>query len=207
MVYEFLMAQSLAAAMGNTVARYNTTIGCYVAALGFGALLLKRLHAVRGPLLLAKVELGLAALGAAGPIAVLAFDSYAPGPLAPLLSYGWIVAVGFLSGYEMPLVMELAESLKPGTASRALAWDYAGMIVGAVVFPLFLLPHAGLFRIGFVVAAGNALLAVLWFLKSERRGYAVLSFAALVLFGVLASLEGVIRDPLVDLLLMGAAGD
>ncbi|MGE4553347.1 MAG: spermidine synthase [Desulfovibrionaceae bacterium] len=172
-VYELLMAQTLASLMGNTVLRYSVTIGVYLASLGAGAMLCG--HEGRGAARrLLRVELGLSLVGGlsvAGLHALaaiqrwLAHDFGAAHPvLLPLAFFGLshvvIVAVGVLSGYEIPLLIALRREMGGPGQQRAvntiLGVDYFGSLLGAVLFPLVLLPGLGVFALAPLTALCNA---------------------------------------------------
>ena len=77
-VYELLLAQSMAATMGNTFLRYNLTIGFYLASLGLGAMICFRFARGEWVRRLIDVELiphrsvindlGIKGVGESGPI-------------------------------------------------------------------------------------------------------------------------------------------
>ncbi len=62
-LYELLLAQTLTALLGNTVLRYSITIGCYLGALGLGAMLAGTRDGADPVPRLVRVELALSALG------------------------------------------------------------------------------------------------------------------------------------------------
>ncbi|MBI4346310.1 MAG: hypothetical protein HY553_05620 [Elusimicrobia bacterium] len=163
-VYELVLAQAMGALLGNTFLRYNVTIGLYLAALGAGSLLCARVGTTESARRLLKIEWALALLGAAGPLLMFLWDAAlvrsfgalgAPlrGWLHQALLYGFdhalVIAIGVLSGFELPLLMHLAG---PDEEGRILATDYAGTLAGAALFPLVLLPGLGL--VGTAAAAG-----------------------------------------------------
>lgn len=84
-----------------------------------------------------------------------------------LLFHAPIVVIGVLSGLELPLLMRCAKHLKErqvlktppsGGAFDAstMAWDYVGTVLGAVLFPLVLLPRWGVFGVAALTVLGNA---------------------------------------------------
>ena len=75
-LYELLLAQTLAALLGNSVMRYSITIGCFLGALGLGAILCKA-EGETSELWrrLARVELGLSILGGAAVPLFYVFDT------------------------------------------------------------------------------------------------------------------------------------
>jgi len=184
-VYELLLAQSMSATLGNSFLRYNVTIGLYLASLGAGAILCSK----RGeddllPLLI-DVELALTLLGALSPLLILFFDTAAfksagGSRLYTALVYGFdhalIVAIGLLSGYELPLLMRLGKDL----SNEVLAVDYLGTLLGALCFPLLLLPSLGVLSAAALTALLNALCALylLLFLKQDLRRLALCGLGA-----------------------------
>ena len=67
-VYELLMAQTLSLLTGNSVLRYSTTIGLYLASLGLGAFLCTNKRLVRSVETLWKVEILLSLIGGAAVV-------------------------------------------------------------------------------------------------------------------------------------------
>lgn len=177
-VYELLLAQTLSTTMGNTILRYSLTIGFYLASLGFGALYTHRARKQSGSLLsqLLWVECALSVIGTLSPALILIVDTLAHKiALSTGLSYqGWvlqlclyvfnhglIVVIGFLSGIELPLLMNWGEQQKERRGNRVLIVDYIGTLLGAILFPLLLLPVFGLFFIAHLTGFLNALVATL----------------------------------------------
>jgi spermidine synthase len=179
-VYELLLAQTLSALLGNTVLRYSITVGCYLGALGLGALLCARRRG-SSPKRLLRIELGLSALGGLSVPLFYFLDSIQRyvylavesgsmwETLAPALyllaTHGIILGIGLLSGYEIPLLLELGEELEPGSTNKVLGVDYFGSLVGSVLFPLVFLRSFGLLVTGFAIALVNAaaaLVLLLW---------------------------------------------
>ena len=205
-VYELLLAQSLAVALGQTFLRYNVTIGFYLASLGLGALLCSRVPAGDRVERLVDVELVLALLGALSPMLVLGWNLGACraavvlglplnglfyGLVIHVFDHALIVAIGLLSGFELPLLMQL----NGDRANEVLAVDYGGTLIGAILFPLVLLPGLGILTAAILTGALNALCGLyLLFAKSRSPGALRLGAygGALALMGFLFSS----REPL-----------
>src|SRR5262249_19048162 len=107
------------------------------------------------------------------------------------------VAVGTLVGLEVPLLTRLARryaSLRVAISS-VLTWDYVGALVGALLFPLVLLPNLRLLAAApatglLNVAVAALILAIFWRDLGRRRIFAVATLAAV---GVLAAALGLSR--------------
>ena len=183
-VYELLMAQTLSLLTGNSVLRYSTTIGLYLASLGLGAFLCTNKRLVRSVETLWKVEILLSLIGGAA-VVLLHFSHMLYAYLMDLhytmglilfftFSYGVIAVIGILSGFELPLLIHLREQEEERTANLVLGVDYLASLAGAVVFALLLLPYLGVLRTGFVIATLNVSAALV--LLSHMRGIGRKSF-------------------------------
>lgn len=180
-LYEMLLAQSLSTVMGNTALRYNVTIGIYIAAMGFGALFYKKI--ISGGRLInsfLKVELLLSFIGGISPALVLIIDYlankfsgfagihfYHPIIQIPIFTINHILIflIGFVSGLELPLLIDIAKKLSSSKNNHVLAFDYFGTLIGAIIFPLILLPSFSLFGLGFTISFLNILVAVIVSIK------------------------------------------
>ncbi len=184
LLYELLLAQTLATTMGNTALRYNVTIGLYIASMGVGALFYNRLKTwwierrrESEDSGFIQIEILLGIVGFIAPIIVLIFDSFfhlldTKGILSyrSLISQSSIFAfnhflifvIGFVSGLELPLLMDLGKKIHREFDKRVLAFDYLGTLIAAVMFPILLVPYFKLFTLGALVAFFNTLVALIY---------------------------------------------
>ena len=215
MAYELLLAQSLSTLLGNSVLRYSVTIGLYLAALGAGATLCAARPARPGVIrydALLKIEIILAALGGGAP-AIIFLCEYllrrsvgtADGLGSWLLSFAvahvWIIVIGMLSGYEVPLLLEVAEAeTGRSIATEIIAVDFFGSFLGTVLVPLVLYPRYGIFGAAFVAGILNVVAAVILMVQftPSRRLQAQARILVPALTAALVSLL-VWRDTLVKL--------
>ena len=180
MLYELLLAQSLSTTMGNTALRYNTTIGLYIAAMGFGALFYKKIIKKNIFEEFIKVELLLSLVGGVAPIFVLLndtifnglssrigfsfFSSWIQAPLF-ILNHLLIVIIGFLSGLELPLLIDMGKYFDKRKGNFVLAYDYLGTLLGAILFPIILLPRFHIFTLAYLVSLINIIVALIVMIK------------------------------------------
>lgn len=219
-LYEFLLAQSLSTTMGNTALRYNLTIGLYIASMGIGALLYKRLLSRRHFVEFVKIEIMLSVIGCVSPILVL-FNDYFFNHVARILQVSFfstiiqaplftanhvlILIIGFLSGLELPLLIDMGKLFDRKKGNFVLAYDYLGTLLGAVLFPIVILPSLHIFTIGYVVSFLNVLVALFVMLKMkvEHRAYRSTLFALLVLWVMLIFNAEIINEWLVQIFYFG----
>lgn len=211
-LYELLIAQTLAVLAGNTVIWYSLTIGLYLGSMGFGALIFDRSKDRTATWeRLFQIELMLSVLGAMAPMllhfgrTVTAFGVLHGDAMLVMLSFFpatlfSIISVGILSGVELPLLMRAASERLPedNPANRVLAADYLGSLAGGLLFPLLLVPSLNEFSIGFVVSAVNLLAALVIFFWKLRR-VSSWPFRSVLVAGIaLCLLAGLVGSPRIE---------
>lgn len=199
LVYELALITLGAYLLGSSITQTSLVIAVSMFAMGAGAVLAKPL--LSRPLrAFIGIELALAVVGGLSvPLLYGAFawvDVYT----VPMLLTAFVI--GALVGAEIPLLMALLQRLRSEEAARAIAdinaVDYAGALVGGLLFPFLLLPRFGLLEGTLVVAGANVLAAwvVAWAFtrRAEHRQLRIRAtalcavlIAGLVLVGVKAA--------------------
>ena len=160
-VYELLLGQALPAFLGNTVLRYSVTIGLYMLSMGIGALSAEGRVVTHPVTTLLKVESLLTVLGGTSVLILFVLDA-APlsGVVFSALAHGVIVLIGILTGFEIPLLIELRNAETEHADSAVLGVDYLGAFAGTVLFAFLFYPRVGLIPAAFIVASLNAAVGV-----------------------------------------------
>ena len=181
-LYELLAAQTLSSLAANTVTWYSVVIGTFLGAMGLGAFYCQRKGDAQSPWrALARVELALCVVGVL-IVPAIHIGHMLHGYLEVNVgvytarfaffgaAFGSTALVGFLTGIELPLLMRAGERLsgERSTANLVLGLDYVGSLIGAIVFPLVLLPRMDLLSIGVATAAVNLLVAS-WLVFREEE--------------------------------------
>ena len=172
LVYELLIAQSMAMLAANMVVWYSLTVGIYLAAMGLGAFLYERWFDGNRWGRLIEVEIALSVVGAlAVPVVHLAHavhlyvfihgHAVASAALFFTACFVTIFVVGLLTGLELPLLVGLGNEIsrRRRVTNRVLGFDYLGALVGGVLFPLLLVPYLELLTIGLLTAGVNLCVA------------------------------------------------
>ena len=119
--YEFVYSELLTVMYGGTVTQYVITVGLYFFSLGIGATLSDDLNADDHAENFFRTEVLLAAAAPAGFLLVIGLNSVRIPPTIPA-ELLWVAArlpvivVGFLSGFELPLLTYLIDGLEPENA-------------------------------------------------------------------------------------------
>lgn len=169
LVYELLAGTLASYLLGDSVTQFSTVIGSYLFAMGVGSWVSRYVH--EGELqLFVRVEILIALIG--GWSAAGLFMLFPVIDHFRVALYALVLAVGFLVGLEIPLLMRI---LKPRFAFRevvstVLTFDYVGALAASLLFPLLLMPHLGMIRTGFLFGLMNVAVALaLLFLLPARR--------------------------------------
>lgn len=197
--YELLLAHTISLVAASTVVWYGIVVGTFLGSLGIGSFLIgKLLKKNKAYPLLLKTEFALTFVG--GIVALLVYFAHSinvflitrgSAGIGTLVFIGLsllaVIAVGLLSGIELPLLMKIgSREAQKDVSNRVLAIDYFGSLFGAIVFPVLLIPNMNVFMIGFVLACINliaALLIVNFFYQKLIKKLAYLSsFVFLALF-------------------------
>ncbi len=169
-VYELILGQTLSAFLGNTVLRYSVTIGLYLLAMGFGAMLAEGKFAEKPNLNFMRIELALTILG--GLVVVIFFlFSYVIGVglLFSAIAHGLIIIIGMLTGFEIPLLIEMAKDTSNEVEARILGVDYAGAFVGAIVFAFVFYPKLGLIPAAFITGLLNIVAGLIVYFEAKNN--------------------------------------
>ena len=180
-LYELLAAQTLSVLAANTVVWYSLVVGLYLASMGVGAFFSEKLGQQNPWRSLVRIELALTLIGCLTvPLIRSVHTVFAHLKLDGSLLTGVaifycvvvpiVVVLGLLTGMELPLLMRLARRVRDSSraVNQTLGWDYIGSLVGAMLFPLVLLPMMNLTSAGLLIASIN--LAVAGWIILARAG-------------------------------------
>jgi spermidine synthase len=186
LIYELLAATVASYVLGDSITQFSIIIGLYLSALGLGAWLSQFIETDLAARFV-DVELGVALIG--GLSAPLLFLGFSRLEWFQLFLYLVVIAIGTLSGLELPLLMRiLKEQLAfKDLVSRVLSLDYVGSLVAAVLFPMFFVPRLGLIRTSILFGLLNAAVGLYgtWLLRPLLRGVGVLRIRAAIVIVIL----------------------
>jgi spermidine synthase len=186
LVYELVAGAVSTYLLGDSVTQLSTIIGVHLSAMGVGAWLSKY---VEERVAERFVDCQIAASfvgGLGGPILYLTF---AQSSHVRLVLYLLVATTGILVGAELPLLMRALRRRVAfkDVVPRVLTLDYAGALVGALLFALLLLPSLGILRTGIVFGVLGVISALwgTWVLASslDPRPLRIRALVALVVLG------------------------
>ncbi len=171
LVSEFLLSTVSSYILGNSIEQVSVIIALMMAMMGLAGALQRFFPDRRLVEQFIAVETLLALLGGFAPIAIYAGYGLLETHFL-LVLYFVASAIGFLIGFELPLVLRINASLGrrlPTNLAVILSLDYVGGFVGALVWTRFLLRELPLTEISFVIAGLNFVIASATFLYFTWR--------------------------------------
>lgn len=190
-VYELILAQSLSAFLENTVLRYSITIGLYMFSMGLGALIAEGKRVKHPVLTLSWVEISLTLLGGFSLVWLYITYILTASRLAfVVFAHSLVVAIGVLTGFEIPLLFAISKRRGQEKENVILAVDYAGAFFGTIIFAFVFYRGMGLMATAFLVGCLNSMAGIM--LITQRKYVAIekktfcdrQTFIHLCLFGV-----------------------
>jgi spermidine synthase len=181
LIYELIAATVSSYLLGDSVRQFSFVIGVFLASMGVGAWMSRFVaDPVRG---FVRAQVGLGLIG--GFAALVTFFTYAAVEIVAAPLYGALIAVGILSGMEIPLLARILAEIGAGRFrfENVLSVDYLGALVASLAFPLLIVPHLSLIAAGLVFGLLNLVVAggTLWLFRDRLgRGIWVAWAGALV---------------------------
>lgn len=182
--YQLIISTVSSYLLGNSVYQFSLTIGLFMFSMGVGSYLSKLLsdNLVQNFI---NVEIAISFFGGISSLLLLMAFPYVHS-LYNTVMFSLIFIIGALVGMEIPILMGILshkQSMRDSIAN-VMSLDYAGGLIGAVAFPLFLLPHLGLLKSSFAIGLVNiitALINIYFFRKYLSRPKLLTMVSILVL--------------------------
>lgn len=159
-IYEVLISSVSSYLVGDSIKQFSITIGLYMSAMGLGSYLSKFIKDKMFDWFVF-VEIGVGFLGGISSLVLFVSNVYLES--YTLVMYVQIIIIGTLVGLEIPLLTRIIEDNTKNlrvTLSSIFSFDYIGGLVGAVAFPLLLLPNLGYFATGFLTGTLNIIISL-----------------------------------------------
>ncbi|MBT8153184.1 polyamine aminopropyltransferase [Epibacterium ulvae] len=182
LIYELIAATLSSYLLGDSVRQFSLVIGVFLSAMGVGAYLSRFVGQALGGFIWAQILLGI--LG--GFLAPVVFFAYAWTGAVELPLFGLLIAVGILSGMEIPLIARVLKEIgvPEFRFENVLSVDYVGALAASVAFPLLIVPQLGLMSASLVFGGLNLCVAglSLWMFRADaqRSQWGVWAFALIL---------------------------
>jgi spermidine synthase len=96
-------------------------------------------------------------------------------------NHALIVIIGLLSGLELPLLIDMGKTFDKKKGNHVLAYDYLGTLIGAILFPILIVPSLHIFTIGYIVSALNVIVGLTVMIKMKVKNHILLG-VSIVMF-------------------------
>lgn len=182
MCYELIISAVSSYLLGNSTLQYSITIGLYMAALGLGSYISKF---VKKNLfnIFVTIELSIGIVGGFSSLVLFLANIYIAS--YDIVMYIEIILIGTLAGAEIPIMTRIIEDDEQNlsvTLSSIFSFDYIGGLVGAIAFPLLLLPKLGYFATSFLCGLLNITAAILIMFRFKDRVVYIMRYIVIAFF-------------------------
>ena len=198
LVNEYVLATLTTYILGNSIEQFSIVIASMMLMMGISGFVQSRMSDNNLIYKFIGVEVVMAIMGGFAPLAIYGAFAYFDYHFA-VVHYFFVLSVGFLIGFEIPIVMRIINqqkiSLKANLAI-VYAMDYVGAFVGAIIWVKVLLKFYPLTEISFIVAGFNfavALVTVTYFMMSGLIKHRVTT-AIVMLMTVLVLVIGYLNN-------------
>ncbi|WP_085509097.1 polyamine aminopropyltransferase [Thalassobacillus devorans] len=170
-IFEVLFGALGSYILGDGVKQYTLTISLFLTGMGIGASISEK---VMKRLIVAFIwiEFLVALIGGFSSFIMFGMTAFAPDGTDALFLYTVTLTIGALTGLELPILIrkanEIGVELNRSTA-RVLFSDYAGGLIGGLLFVFLLRPQLGMVKSAFFVGLINltVAMAVLYLFRKE----------------------------------------
>jgi spermidine synthase len=172
LVNEYVLATITTYILGNSIEQFSMVIASMMLMMGVSGFVQNKMSDDNLLQKFIAVEVIMALLGGFAPLAIYAAYGYLENSFE-IIHYFFVLSVGFLIGFEIPLVMRIIDQHKIKLKTNltiVYAMDYVGAFVGAVIWVQYLLKNYPLTEISFIVAGFNFMVAsitIIYFLKQK----------------------------------------
>lgn len=172
LVNEYVLATITTYILGNSIEQFSMVIASMMLMMGVSGFVQSKMSDDNLLQKFIAVEVIMALLGGFAPLAIYAAYGYLENSFQ-IVHYFFVLSVGFLIGFEIPLVMRIIDQHKiklKTNLTLVYAMDYVGAFVGAVIWVEYLLKNYPLTEISFIVAGFNFIVAsitIIYFLKQK----------------------------------------
>jgi len=169
LVNEYVLATITTYILGNSIEQFSIVIASMMLMMGISGFVQSRMSDNNLIYKFIGVEVVMALLGGFAPLAIYGAFAYFEYNFA-VVHYFFVLSVGFLIGFEIPIVMRIINQHKINLKTNlaiVYAMDYVGAFVGAMIWVKVLLKFYPLTEISFIVAGFNfaiALITVTYFI-------------------------------------------
>jgi spermidine synthase len=160
--YELYISNTLGLLTSNYITWQTITIGTYIAGLGIGTHLYEK-HQTNKINTFINVEFLLSIFGLLSVVVILSlrtyfkllsYDLYGPNTMLEFIKNKQIymylfgslcqlctLSISILSGFEIPILIDIYKDEKSGTLGKVLGIHHFGTLIGTIAFSLFLVPY------------------------------------------------------------------
>lgn len=167
---ELIQTHVLTITWGGLITQLTLVFATYIFALGVGAAFTpQKSHPLNNFI---NLQLSLSLLGFVSPFFLLYVNYNFSNVFSIIFSYLLVALIGFISGFELPLLYEIRQRAVPNateTFEKLMAYDYLGMALASFLFSGLFLHFFGFWNSVFINSILNASIGILASMAFNRN--------------------------------------
>lgn len=187
LVNEYVLATVTTYILGNSIEQFSLIIACMMLMMGVSGFVQEKMSDNFLVEKFIKLEITMAILGGFAPLLIYAAFGFFEDSFI-FIHYGIVLLIGFLIGFEIPLVMRILEKQNIGlkyNLKLVYGMDYVGAFIGAIIWVKFLLVNFPLTEISFIVAGTNFIVAAITVIYFLFTGF--VKATKTIIFGLIST--------------------
>jgi len=172
LIAQYILISVSSDILGNSREQLALVIGCMLLMMGVSGFAQKKMSDKNLIEKFIGLEISMAIFAGFAPIAIYLAFAYLEYNFQ-FVFYFYVLTVGFLIGFEIPLVMRIISKQSidiKDNINTVYTWDYIGAFVGSLIWVYFLLGQIPLPEISIMTAGFNfivAVFAIIYFIKTK----------------------------------------
>lgn len=158
-LYEMILSQFAIAILGGTIFQHIITTSIYISFLGFGSILYSKNQYFQNNKNFELIELLLITLSMLSIPLILNLVNY---DFINVIIYIIVGLIGFLSGIELPMLMDLYLKKHNNFSQLILSVDFLGTFFGIIFFIFYLIPYENLLFHIYLISFINFIILILY---------------------------------------------
>jgi spermidine synthase len=187
LVNEYVLATVTTYILGNSIEQFSLIIACMMLMMGVSGFVQEKMSDDFLVEKFIKLEITMAIVGGFAPLLIYAAFGFFEDSFL-FIHYGIVLLIGFLIGFEIPLVMRILEKQDIGlkyNLKLVYGMDYIGAFIGAIIWVKFLLVNFPLTEISFIVAGTNFIVAAITIIYFLFTGF--VKATKTIIFGLIST--------------------
>ena len=181
-LYEMILSQFAIAILGGTIFQHIITTSIYISFLGFGSIFYLKNSYFQNNKNFELIEYLLIISSSLSVPTILFLSNY---QYINVIIYFIVSIIGFLSGIELPMLMDIYSKKQNNFSQLILSIDFLGTFFGIIFFIFYLIPYENLLLHIYIVSFINFIALIFYKIFILKKSYKILLYLIFMFFYII----------------------